>query len=158
MALSKWFLCGAEGGFEKDESLAYTFAEKAARRGLPAAEFAMGYYWEVGIGTRRDVDRAIAWYEKVCHRVQTLYSFIVMYISRHLHTATQTQETDSPRSARALHKLCRDRSMIPSQNINSCGNVLKLNKDQMRYTVLHLLLLNLNLVLAMLLGLVVHLA
>src|ERR1700728_4077400 len=29
MALSKWFLCGAEGFFEKDESLAFTFAEKA---------------------------------------------------------------------------------------------------------------------------------
>jgi TPR repeat protein len=43
MALSKWFLCGAEGAFDKDEALAYTFAEKAARRGLPAAEFAMGY-------------------------------------------------------------------------------------------------------------------
>jgi len=28
MALSKWFLCGAEGAFEKDEALAVTFAEK----------------------------------------------------------------------------------------------------------------------------------
>lgn len=28
MALSKWFLCGAEGAFEKDENLAYVFAEK----------------------------------------------------------------------------------------------------------------------------------
>ena len=33
MALSKWFLCGADGAFEKDESLAFTFAEKAARNG-----------------------------------------------------------------------------------------------------------------------------
>ena len=32
MALSKWFLCGAEGAFEKDEALALTFAEKV--RGL----------------------------------------------------------------------------------------------------------------------------
>jgi hypothetical protein len=29
MALSKWFLCGAEGAFEKDEGLARTFAGKA---------------------------------------------------------------------------------------------------------------------------------
>lgn len=28
MALSKWFLCGAEGAFEKDENLAFVFAEK----------------------------------------------------------------------------------------------------------------------------------
>lgn len=46
MALSKWFLCGAEGCFGKDERLARTFAEKAAKRGLESAEFAMGYYCE----------------------------------------------------------------------------------------------------------------
>ncbi|KAK7014138.1 hypothetical protein VNI00_019375 [Paramarasmius palmivorus] len=71
MALSKWFLCGssvegksAEEGFEKDESLARIFAEKAAKRGLPSAEFAMGYYAEVGVGGVKDLGEARAWYEK----------------------------------------------------------------------------------------------
>jgi TPR repeat protein len=64
MALSKWFLCGAEGAFEKDESLAFTFAEKAARKGLPSAEFALGYYAEVGVGCPKDVDAARKWYLK----------------------------------------------------------------------------------------------
>jgi hypothetical protein len=70
MALSKWFLCGSEdgagGGFEKDEKLAYTFAEKAAKKGLPSAEFAMGYYKEVGVGGPRDIESAVWWYTKVC--------------------------------------------------------------------------------------------
>lgn len=65
MALSKWFLCGAEGAFEKDESLAYTFAEKAARKGLASAEFALGYYAEVGVGGPKDVDAARRWYQRV---------------------------------------------------------------------------------------------
>lgn len=65
MALSKWFLCGSEGAFEKDESLAYTFAEKAARKGLPSAEFAMGYYAEVGVGGPKDIEAAQEWYSKV---------------------------------------------------------------------------------------------
>ena len=53
MALSKWFWCGAEGAFDKDENLAFTFAEKAARKGLPSAEFVMGYYKEAGsVGPR----------------------------------------------------------------------------------------------------------
>ena len=65
MALSKWFLCGSEGAFEKDESLAWTFAEKAARKGLASAEFAMGYYAEVGVGNPKDVDLARKWYIKV---------------------------------------------------------------------------------------------
>lgn len=46
MALSKWFLCGADGHFAKNEKLARTFAEKAARKGHLNASFAMGYYYE----------------------------------------------------------------------------------------------------------------
>ena len=72
MALSKWFLCGAEGAFEKDEALAYTFAEKAARKGLPSAEFALGYYKEVGVGGPVEVEVAKKWYAKVCFVVSFL--------------------------------------------------------------------------------------
>jgi TPR repeat protein len=38
------------GNFEKDESLAFMFAGKAVRKGLPSAEFALRYYAEVGVG------------------------------------------------------------------------------------------------------------
>ncbi|KAH8923364.1 HCP-like protein [Atractiella rhizophila] len=65
MALSKWFLCGAEGSFAVNEDLAFTFAEKSARKGLPSAEFAIGYYFEVGIGCTKDVQAARKWYELV---------------------------------------------------------------------------------------------
>ncbi|KZT53094.1 HCP-like protein [Calocera cornea HHB12733] len=64
MALSKWFLCGAEGYFDKDEGLARTFAEKAARRGLASAEFAMGYYCEVGVGGPKNIEHSRKWYGK----------------------------------------------------------------------------------------------
>ncbi|KZT00733.1 uncharacterized protein LAESUDRAFT_731966 [Laetiporus sulphureus 93-53] len=64
MALSKWFLCGSEGAFERDEALAWTFAEKAARKGLPSAEFAMGYYAEVGVGGPKDIEVAQKWYTR----------------------------------------------------------------------------------------------
>ena len=75
MALSKWFLCGSEGAFEKDEVLAVTFAEKAAKKGLATAEFAMGYYCEVGIGGAKDIASAKKWYQRVCpgsHQQMTL--------------------------------------------------------------------------------------
>jgi TPR repeat protein len=64
MALSKWFLCGAHGSFEKDEGLAFTFADKAARKGLPSAVFALGYYAEVGVGGPMDVEEARKWYKR----------------------------------------------------------------------------------------------
>ena len=65
MALSKWYLCGSEGNFEKDEGLAFTFAEKAASRQLPSAEFALGYYREVGINGLKDIEQAKRWYARV---------------------------------------------------------------------------------------------
>lgn len=46
MALSKWFLVGAEGCFEKEEKLSRTFADKAAQARLPTGLFALGYYNE----------------------------------------------------------------------------------------------------------------
>ncbi|KAI9619252.1 hypothetical protein H4Q26_011934 [Puccinia striiformis f. sp. tritici PST-130] len=64
MALSKWFLCGADGHFAANEPLAVTFAEKAARRGLGSAMFAIGYYLEVGIAGRQDGKAALEWYQR----------------------------------------------------------------------------------------------
>ena len=65
MVLSKWFLCRAEGAFDKDENLAFTFAEKAAPTGLLSGEFAMGYYKEVGVGGSKEIDAARMWYQLV---------------------------------------------------------------------------------------------
>ncbi|CAG8512274.1 4925_t:CDS:2 [Ambispora leptoticha] len=64
MALSKWYLCGAEGYFDQNEMLAYMHAEIAAKKGLAAAEFAMGYFHEVGINTQVDPKTANEWYSK----------------------------------------------------------------------------------------------
>lgn len=71
MALSKWFLCGADGCFDKNETLAWTFAERAARHQLPTAEFALGYYLEVGIGTQINLEHAQQWYEKAAAQGNT---------------------------------------------------------------------------------------
>ena len=80
MALSKWFLCGSEGAFNKDESLAYTFAEKAARKGLPSAEFAMGYYTEVGVGGSKDIEAARKWYARVSNKSDASHLPYLMYL------------------------------------------------------------------------------
>ncbi|CAB5390216.1 unnamed protein product [Rhizophagus irregularis] len=64
MALSKWYLCGAEGYFDQNEALAYEHAERAANKGLAAAEFAMGYFHEVGIHVPVNFTQANIWYMK----------------------------------------------------------------------------------------------
>lgn len=65
-ALGRWFLAGAPGAFGPDETRARIFAEKAARRNLKEAQFAMGYVFEVGVGGPRELEEAKRWYEKVC--------------------------------------------------------------------------------------------
>lgn len=64
MGVSKWFLCGFEGVFEKNEELAFTYAQRAAQSGLATAEFAMGYFYEIGIYVPMNLKESRSWYEK----------------------------------------------------------------------------------------------
>ncbi len=64
MAISKWFLCGHEGVFEKNEQLSFEYAQRAAESGLSTAEFAMGYFYEIGIYVQSDLKEARKWYQK----------------------------------------------------------------------------------------------
>lgn len=54
------------------QGLAVTFAEKAAKKGLPTAEFAVAYYKEVGIGGQKDLEAAQRWYRKVDPRLSSI--------------------------------------------------------------------------------------
>lgn len=102
MALSKWFLCGSEGAFDKDESLAYTFAEKAARKGLPSAEFAMGYYMEVGVGGPKDITAARKWYTRVSKKSDASRLPFLMYLFSRCIQASQHGNTDATDRLSAL--------------------------------------------------------
>ena len=64
MAISKWFLSGYEGIFKKSEEMAFTYAYRAAQTGLATAEFAMGYFYEVGIHVQVSLKEARIWYGK----------------------------------------------------------------------------------------------
>ncbi|KAG9229282.1 hypothetical protein BJ875DRAFT_203144 [Amylocarpus encephaloides] len=64
MALCAWYMVGAEPVLEKDENEAYEWARQAAECGLTKAEYAVGYFTEMGIGTRRDPLEANVWYVK----------------------------------------------------------------------------------------------
>ncbi|RMZ87691.1 hypothetical protein DV736_g5085, partial [Chaetothyriales sp. CBS 134916] len=62
LALSGWYLTGCEPLLQQSDREAYLWAQKAASSGLAKAEYAMGYFTEVGIGTAPNVEEAKRWY------------------------------------------------------------------------------------------------
>ncbi|KAF9574342.1 hypothetical protein BGW38_008334, partial [Lunasporangiospora selenospora] len=54
---------GAEGCFEANDALAFQYASKAAEKQLPKAQYAMGYYHEVGISVPIDLGKAMEFYK-----------------------------------------------------------------------------------------------
>ncbi|CAG8180586.1 unnamed protein product [Penicillium nalgiovense] len=80
MALCAWYLVGAEPVLEKDENEAYEWAFRAANLGLAKAQYAVGYFTEMGIGCRRDPLESNVWYvkaadqgdERAKHRISTI--------------------------------------------------------------------------------------
>ncbi|KAF9887959.1 hypothetical protein FE257_009481 [Aspergillus nanangensis] len=62
LALSGWYLTGSEGILQQNDTEAYLWARKAASAGLAKAEYAMGYFTEVGIGSTANLDDAKRWY------------------------------------------------------------------------------------------------
>ncbi|KIV90961.1 hypothetical protein PV10_05559 [Exophiala mesophila] len=62
LALSGWYLTGSEPLLSQSDNEAFLWARKAASSGLAKAEYAMGYFFEVGIGTDVDLEEAKRWY------------------------------------------------------------------------------------------------
>lgn len=62
LALSGWYLTGSEPILRQSDKEAFLWARRAANRGLPKAEYAVGYYYEVGIGVTQDLEEAKRWY------------------------------------------------------------------------------------------------
>jgi len=62
LALSGWYLTGSEGVLKQSDSEAYLWARRAANKGLNKAEYAVGYYAEIGIGVKQDIELAKRWY------------------------------------------------------------------------------------------------
>ncbi|KAH8735493.1 hypothetical protein BGZ61DRAFT_526570 [Ilyonectria robusta] len=64
MGLCAWYMVGAAPILEKDEEEAYEWARRSADLGFVKAEYAVGYFTEMGIGCRRDILEANVWYVK----------------------------------------------------------------------------------------------
>ena len=68
MALCAWYMVGAEPVLAKNEAEAYEWARKAATLSFAKAEYAIGYFTEMGIGCRRDPLEANTWYSRAAEQ------------------------------------------------------------------------------------------
>lgn len=64
MALSGWYLTGASGVLEPNDKEAFLWARKSAESGFVKAEYALGYYYEVGLGCQADFELSRKFYLK----------------------------------------------------------------------------------------------
>ncbi|KAJ1332195.1 hypothetical protein BSLG_009011 [Batrachochytrium salamandrivorans] len=82
LALSGWYLTGAEGILSQSDQEAFLWARKAADKGLAKAEYAVGYFVEHGVGVRSDIEDARKWYMRAAGQgnkraIQRLKEFTV---------------------------------------------------------------------------------
>lgn len=63
-ALTAWYLVGSPNILPQSDEQAYTWAKRAAELGLPKAEYAIGYFSEMGIGCEKNNTVALEWYKK----------------------------------------------------------------------------------------------
>lgn len=73
LALSGWYLTGAEGMLEQSDMEAYLWARKAAQAEPPLAKamFAMGYFTEQGIGCPKSLEEAKRWYGRAACKCES---------------------------------------------------------------------------------------
>lgn len=64
VSLSGWYLTGCPGILEQNDDYAFRWCNKACSQGLGKAEYAMGQYCEMGVGTPCDMEAARSWYQK----------------------------------------------------------------------------------------------
>jgi len=144
MALSKWFLCGAEGSFDKDEGLAFTFAEKAARKGLPSAEFALGYYAEVGVGGSKDIEVARKWYTRASDHGNSDAIDRLSALNQPSPQALSRQEHDTITEAKLIRKRTQAKqrsedatggnpSLLPQAGINGPQVIEVVRRNSVNY-------------------------
>ncbi|KAL7942396.1 chitin synthase activator [Trichoderma barbatum] len=85
MGLCAWYMVGAPPMLEKDEEEAYEWARRSADMGFVKAQYAIGYFTEMGIGCRRDILEANVWYVKAAdagdERAQQRLSIIQAAVS-----------------------------------------------------------------------------
>lgn len=100
LALSGWYLTGSDGVLQQSDTEAYLWARKAALAGLAKAEYAMGYYTEVGIGVPANLEDAKRWYWRAAGEFFFFFFSFFVYL-RYFTILTDPHSPGLPQGERA---------------------------------------------------------
>lgn len=129
LALSGWYLTGSDNVLGQNDTEAYLWARKAAMAGLAKAEYAMGYFTEMGIGIPANMEDAKRWYWRAAG--EYCLRDLVMNLEGTILTLEIAQ--DFPKARERLEELKRSgkngprqreritRSKIGQQNEGECS-------------------------------------
>jgi TPR repeat protein len=130
LALSGWYLTGSEGVLQQSDTEAYLWARKAAMAGLAKAEYAMGYFTEVGIGAPSNLEDAKRWYWRAAGMFLTFFLLVAVVHNR----LTRTIAQNFPKARERLEDLKKggskpalksreriSRSKVGKQNEGECS-------------------------------------
>ena len=127
MAISKWFLCGHEGIFEKNEEMACKYAKRAASSELPTAQFAMGYFNEVGIHVPTNLKEAREWYSKAAANGNKDAQARIEGISRSKTLSRKDHEQIALSKIRNQHQNAMDAPPMPKMPVLNMPEISRLN-------------------------------
>lgn len=123
LALSGWYLTGTEGVLQQSDTEAYLWARKAAQAGLAKAEYAMGYFTEVGIGAPANLEDAKRWYWKsACESIRSCLqgtAKLIVFTAQNFPKARDRLE-DLRRGGGAKQKTRVSRSNMKKQSDGEC--------------------------------------
>lgn len=123
LTLSGWYLTGAEGILQQSDTEAYLWARKAAVAGLAKAEYAMGYFSEVGIGVPASLEDAKRWYWKAsCKQALVIANVRSMLTDSPAQNFLKARERleDLRRGGAKMQKTRVSRSAVSKQNEGDC--------------------------------------
>lgn len=92
-ALTAWYLVGVQDILPPSDEQAYHWAMCAAQAGLPRAEYAVGYFSEMGIGTEKDLKLALDWYQRAADHGEKR---AIQRLGNTTTTATKKKKTSLP--------------------------------------------------------------
>lgn len=127
-ALTAWYLVGSPGVLPQSDTEAYLWAKKAAEAGLSKAEYAVGYFTEVGVGTTRNEREALRWFMSAAeHGDKRAKDRLKNVIGRAENPTTTETHHNQVKSKKNIKLNSKRMSIVPNQTSQTNENNLMHN-------------------------------